>query len=101
MNPEIINVTLLAPDENSDILRFCIDSENLDINLNESDCQNAMKNMFSVLLKKAVHVDISLEFDVAPEYTRGMYMEVCAEYIKDLNRELAEVVDTIRNELNS
>lgn len=101
MNQEIINVTLLAPDESSDILRFSIDGEDLDINLNEPDCQNAMKSMFAVLLKKAIHSDVSLEFGVAPEYTRGMYIEVCGEYVKDLNRELSEVVDTIRNELGS
>lgn len=101
MNQEIINVTLFALDGDSDILRFSIDGENLDINLNKSDCQNAMKSMFSVLLKKAVHTNLSLKFSAAPGYTRGMYIEVCEEYIKDLNRELCEVVDAIRNELNS
>ena len=60
-----------------------------------------MKSMFSVLLKKAVHTNLSLKFSAAPGYTRGMYIEVCEEYIKDLNRELCEVVDAIRNELNS
>ena len=101
MNQEIINVTLFALDGDNDILRFSIEGENLDINLNKSDCQNAMKSMFSVLLKKAVHTNLSLKFSAAPGYTRGMYIEVCEEYIKDLNRELCEVVDAIRNELNS
>ena len=52
MNQEIINVTLFALDGDNDILRFSIDGENLDINLNKSDCQNAMKSMFSVLFYK-------------------------------------------------
>lgn len=101
MNQETINVTLLALDDDNDILRFHIDGENLDINLNKSDCQNAMKNMFSVLLKKAVHTDLSLEFSADQGYTRGMYIEVCEEYVRDLNRELCEVVDTIRSELKN
>lgn len=101
MNRETINVTLFALDDDNDILRFSIDGENLDVNLNESDCQNTMKHMFSVLLKKAVHTDLSLEFSADQGYTRGMYIEVCEEYVKDLNRELCEVVDTIRNELKN
>lgn len=99
MNQETINVTLLAIDENTDVLRFAFDNGALDINLNEADCQNNMKRMFSVLLKTAIYSDISLKFHVAPEYSRGMYIEVCEEYIKDLNRELAEVTETIRSEL--
>ena len=35
MNQEIINVTLFALDGDNDILRFSIDGENLDINLNK------------------------------------------------------------------
>lgn len=101
MNQETINVILFALDDDNDILRFSIDGKNLDINLNKSDCQNAMKNMFSVLLKKAVNTDLSLEFSANPGYTRGMYIEVCEEYVKDLNRELSEVVERIRNELKN
>lgn len=100
MNQEIINVTLLNLDERNDILRFSIDGENLDVNLNEADCQKSMKSLFSVLLKKAVRMDLSLRFVVAPEYERRMYVEVCGEYVKDLNRELHEVVDLIREECN-
>lgn len=101
MNQETINVTLLAIDENTDILRFAIDGQDVDINLNEVDCQTSMKNMFSILLQKAIHADVFLQFEVDLNYTRGMYIEVCEEYIKDLNRELAEVIDTIRRELES
>lgn len=99
MNQETINVTLLAIDENTDVLRFAIGEKELDINLNDAECQAAMKNMFSILLQKAIHSDVVLKLTVAPDYTRGMYIEVCEEYIKDLNREIAEVIDTIRREL--
>lgn len=101
MNQEIIKVTLLAPDENTDVLRFSFNDGEIDINLNDAGCQNDMKRMFSVLLKCAIHADITLEFQVAPEYSRGMYIEVCEEYIKDLNRELSEVTETIRAELKA
>lgn len=99
MNQEIINVTLLAPDESTDVLRFSFCDGNIDVNLNDACCQNDMKRMFSSLLKCAIHADITLEFQVAPDYSRGMYIEVCKEYINDLNRELSEVAENIRTEL--
>ena len=100
MNQETINVTLLATDENTDVLRFSFGDQELDINLNDAECQNDMKSIFSVMLKRAIQSDITLEFNVAPEYSRVMYIEVCEGYIKDLNRELNEVTDAIRSELS-
>ena len=99
MNQKIINVTLIAPDEDTDVLRFAFDEGDIDINLNDADCQNEMKRMFSTLLKNAISSDILLEFHKDSEYSRLMYIEVCGEYIKDLNRELAEVIESIRAEL--
>ena len=82
MNQEIINVTLFALDGDNDILRFSIDGENLDINLNKSDCQNAMKSMFSVLLKKAVHTNLSLKFSAAQD----IHVECTSKFVRNISR---------------
>ena len=100
MNQETINSILLALDDETDILRFEIDDDYTDINLNNSECQSDLKKLFSLILSKAVKSDIKIEFKVAEDYSRGMYIEVCEEYIKDLNRELVEVSETIRKELS-
>lgn len=101
MNQEIIKATLLAQDVDTDILRFDVDGEELDINLNSSECQNSMKKLFSLILEEAVLADIKIEFSVADGYSRGMYIEVCEQYIKDLNRELTEVSEIIRKEIST
>jgi hypothetical protein len=100
MNQEIINVELLALDTDTDILRFYVGEESLDVNLNSPACQGPLKDIFSVLLRRLIHLDIKLELSVNEEYKRAMYIEVCTEYINDLNRELADVKDELRSELS-
>ena len=43
--------------------------------------------------------DVCLEFSHAEDYSRGMYIEVCEEYVNDLNRELESVKEKIRKEM--
>ncbi|MDD2502756.1 MAG: hypothetical protein PHP79_01655 [Clostridia bacterium] len=99
MKPEEIKVELIAPDTDTDILRFHVGDKPLDVNLNSAECQNSLKDVFAALLKLLIYSDINLELLVGDEYKRVMYVEVCTEYINDLNRELADVKDELRNEL--
>lgn len=99
MNLKIVKVELLAIDPDTDILRFFISDTPLDVNLNSPDCQSSLKSVFSALLKRLVTEDISLNLEINPDFTRGMYIEVCTQYIEDINRELNEVKEDIRNEL--
>lgn len=100
MSQKIINATLLEKDAETDILRFEIDSIAVDVNLNSDNCQNSLKEVFSLILNKAIDSDIEVKFNVADGYSRVMYMEVCSEYIKDINRELLEVIEVLRTELS-
>ena len=98
MNQEIIKATLLEQDD-IDILRFEIDEEELDINLNSSECQNSLKKLFTLILEKVVDESVKITLEIQDGYSRGMYVEVCKEYIKDLNRELGEVTELIKKEI--
>lgn len=98
MNQEIIKATLLEQD-GIDILRFEIDKEELDINLNSPECQNSLKRLFTLILEETLYRKIVIELEVQDGYSRGMYIEVCKEYIKDLNRELGEVTELIKKEI--
>lgn len=100
MNQEIIKVELLEKDLNTDILRFHVEEEPLEVNLNSAKCQGQLKDVFAVLLQKIISSDIKLELSVNDEYNRCMYIEVCKEYINDLNRELADIASELRNELS-
>lgn len=98
MNQEIIKATLLEQDD-IDVLRFEIDEEELDINLNSPECQNSLKRLFTLILEETLYRNIVIELEIQDGYSRGMYVEVCEEYIKDLNRELGEVTEIIKKEI--
>ena len=101
MNQEIIKVELLGIDADTDVLRFHInqDQDAIDVNLNDDACQSDLKKVFSGLIQKAIYTDITLNLFIPDDYTRGMYKEVCTEYIGDLNRELADITVKLRAEL--
>ena len=99
MNQEIIKVELLAIDADTDVLRFHISQDFIDVNLNDDACQSDFKKVFSRLIQKAIGTDITLELLISDDYTRGMYKEVCIEYISDLNRELSDITVKLRDAL--
>ena len=88
MNQAEIEVTLVALNEEDDVLRFNFDSEPIDVNLNKPNCQNELKSVFIKLLNYMIKNDVKLSFSCASDYPRKLYIEVCEEYINDLNREL-------------
>ena len=99
MNRKVIEVVLLAAGEETDLLRFKFEDNPLDVNLNSSVCQNELKAVFVRLLQMLIENDVYLEFNHADDYGRGMYIEVCEEYIRDLNRELASAKEKIHKEI--
>ena len=97
---QIVNVILHSPDENSDILSFCIDEKlKLDVNLNDENCQGQLKNVFLALFERQIEEDVSLNLIIKEEYKRSLYRDVCIEYINDLNKELSDVRRTIIDDL--
>ena len=62
MNQNIVNVELLALDEDKDILRFKFEDEQLDVNLNSSLCQNDLKAVFVRLIQMLLEGDVYLQF---------------------------------------
>ena len=98
MTPETIEVWLKAQDSETDILEFHLE-HNLVVNLNSPNCQTELKTVFSALLRKMLINDIILELKVEDGFNRIMYVEVCKEYIGDLNRELIQVASELRSEL--
>lgn len=98
MKQEKINVLLKNINDN-DLLVFEISSgdksKDLSINLNSDICQSEIKKVFSSLLEKMVNSEIQLELQIDPKYSKGLYIDVCKEYITNLNRE----IEQIHNEL--
>lgn len=94
---KIINVYLKVNGD-IDLLVFDLDQDGLDkyiVNLNSSSSQEEIKNVFSKLLELLIENDIQLILKIENGYSKGLYKDVCDEYIKELNRELEQVKQNI------
>lgn len=102
MSQKVIEVKLTVLSD-VDVLIFGLDEERPEayvVNLNSSDSQNELKEVFSHLLQMLLKEDISLKYIIAPGYSKGLYKDVCKEYIDDLNRELSQVRSNMEKEIN-
>lgn len=102
MSQRVIDVKLTAMSD-VDVLIFGLDEERPEtyaVSLNSPTSQNELKAVFSRLLELLLAEDIQLQLSVAPGYSKGLYKDVCREYIEDLNRELIQVKTSMKKELN-
>lgn len=82
----------------TDVLIFGFDDEQPEkyvVNLNSSSSQAEIKDVFSRLLELLITDDIVLDLKFSEGYSKGLYKEVCTEYINDLNREILQVKESI------
>lgn len=92
MSQEIIKVKLLEM-EGVDTLTFEIPKikDGISVNLNSNEGQNELKRVFENLLVMINTKDIELKLEIDENYKKGLYKEVCTEYIEDLNKEIKSV----------
>lgn len=82
-----------------DVLSFDIDKDNPEkyvINLNSESNQDDIKSVFIKLLELLMEDDISLNYKFEKEYNKKLFIEVCGEYISDLNQELISVREELK-----
>ena len=99
MNQITLNVKLFAESTDDDILAFLFEDAESRVNLNTDSCQAELKEAFSKLIKLSLDNDISLNLIIEDGYGRGLYKDVCTEYIAELQRELDSVKEKIRREI--
>lgn len=95
---KIINVHLEKRDK-KDCMIFEF-GEDIVVCLNEQTGQNELKAVFSSLLAELSYNSVKLEYIENTEYKVGLYIDVCQEYIKDLNREIVIVMKNIPDRFN-
>ena len=99
MNQITLDVRLLAESEDVDALIFAFDEGELKVNLNTDSCQIELKEVFSKLIKLGIDNDVTLQLKIDEGYNRGLYKDVCIEYIDELQSELNNVLDKVRREM--
>lgn len=88
MNQEekIIKVHLESR-EKDDFMCFEFEPE-MSVCLTNEECQNELQGIFNVLLSELIIQPIKLEYVKNSTFKKGLYIDVCEEYVKDLNREI-------------
>lgn len=81
-----------------DVMVFNFEDEKL-VSMNDENCQTELKSVFSMLLKELLEQPIKLQYEEKSEFKKQLYIDVCAEYIKELNREINIVRRSIPEEL--
>lgn len=101
MNQRIINVILVENETGNDVLRFILPDEMvLEINLNTETCQTQIKTVFESILRISIDEDVHLVFRADDSYTKQLYIDVCSEYIKEIQNEIDKSTAQMRLELS-
>ena len=90
-NQEIVRVTLYDNNGIDTLLFEMSEEEGINVNLNETSGQRDLKNVFEMILKRLSSKDLELKLSIDEQYKKGLYKEVCEEYISDLNKEIQAV----------
>ena len=92
-----IDVELKLIDDEDVLVFYLTDkrSDDCSIKLNSPTAQQEIKKVFSALLKLLVENEIELNFIVCDDYTRGLYKDVCREYVNELQKEIKNVKTSI------
>lgn len=96
MNQEIINAKLIELD-GVDTLIFKIPEieDDIAVNLNSNEGQNDLKKVFENLLVIINEKEVEIQLEIDEQYKKGLYKEVCLEYIEDLNKEIKSVREEV------
>lgn len=61
--------------------------------------QNKLKVVMVQEEMLLIEFDINLDLEIQEGYSKGLYKDVCKEYIAELNKELVQVKNSIKKEL--
>ena len=85
--------------EKKDVMVFDMEPP-LRVSLNDDDSQNELKKVFVKILFLMTKNKIKLNYKENPEYKTGLYIDVCREYVKSLDREIKNVAKSMPKEIS-
>ena len=84
-----------------DVLAFLLDDEKTNeyiVSLNSANNQTDIKRVFTKILEMLFDNDITLTFEIAEGYSKGLYKDVCSEYVSELQKEISAVKEQLIQE---
>lgn len=100
MNQTEIKVQLTVIGD-EDVLVFLLDDEKPNeyiVSLNNANNQTDIKRVFTKILEMLFDNDIALTFEIAEGYSKGLYKDVCSEYVNELQKEISAVKEQLIKE---
>lgn len=95
---KLINVHLESV-EDLDYIVFGFETEKR-VCMSDENCQKNLKSVFVTLLENLLTYDIEFKFIDKDEFKKRLFIDVCKEYVNELNREISEVKSNIPEGLN-
>jgi len=84
-----IEAVLEKLDNEEEVLKFRLTPEK-SVRLTSTQGVNDLKDVFVTLLNKLTTDDVLVELVDNPDYDNKMYRDICAEYVVELNKDIAE-----------
>ncbi len=85
--------------EGKDVIVFAMEPP-LHVSLNDDNSQNELKKVFIKILSLMLNRKIKFVYKETENYKTGLYIDVCKEYIKELNREIKMVDESMPKEIS-
>jgi hypothetical protein len=98
MSHSTIIEAVLKKSGDQDLLIFNLEREHK-IQLNSSDGQQIIKELFSDILSFMLKKPITINLRIEESYGNSLMIDVCKAYIKDLNKEISQISKTLPEEL--
>lgn len=92
-----VEVTVTTNTQGEDVMRFKL-AEPIDISLTGTEGTGQLKTLFATLLGILMEEDVEVAFSKTDGYSTKMYEDVCVEYVKVLNDELATARENAKKE---
>lgn len=85
-NHQRINV-ILAENDGHDQLIFEFETKKI-IDLNSDSSQNQIQSVFASVFNLLTLGEVELTLEICEGYSKALYIEVCKEFITEINREI-------------
>lgn len=98
MSHNMVIDAILKKIGDQDLLVFIMEKEHK-IQLNSSDCQQSIKELFSDILTLMLRKAVTINLRVEDSYSNTLMIDVCKAYVKDLNKEIDQISKTLPEDI--
>lgn len=92
-----VKATVITDEQGQDVMRFMFEQP-MDVSLTGTNGTKDLKELFARLMGLILKDDVQVTFEKTSGYENQMYVDVCSEYVRALNKELTEAREKVKRE---